>query len=138
MPWQRQGRIDKLDYTLLYSGSEEKTGQLGTGFMMNKTMKRSPLHFEPQNNRICKIRLKGKFRNITIISVHAPTNDKDDQEKERFYENLEETCNRIPRHDLVIIMGDFNAKLGKKEHLQPVAGPHTIHDFSNENGDMLI
>jgi exonuclease III len=33
---QRQGKIDKPDSTLLYSGSEEKTGQLGTGFMMKK------------------------------------------------------------------------------------------------------
>jgi len=35
-------------------------------------------------------------------------------------------------------MGDFNAKTGNKECLQPVAGLHTIHDFSNENGNMLI
>jgi exonuclease III len=136
--WQGQGRIDKPDYTLLYSGSEEKTGQLGTGFMMNSTMKRSLLDFEPQNNRICKIRLKGRFRNITVISAYALMNDKDDQVKERFYENLVETCNRISRHDMVIIMGDFNAKQGKKEYLQPVAGPHTIHDLNNENGNMLI
>ena len=34
--WQEQGRIDKRDCTLLYSGSEEKMGQLGTGFMMKK------------------------------------------------------------------------------------------------------
>jgi len=105
---QGQGRIDKPDCTLLYNGSEEKTGQLGTGFMINKAMKGSLLDFEPQNNRICKIRLKGRFRNITVISAHAPTNDKHDQEKERFYENLEDICNRIPRHDMVIIMGDFN------------------------------
>jgi endonuclease/exonuclease/phosphatase family metal-dependent hydrolase len=39
---------------------------------------------------------------------------------------------------MVIIMGDFNAKIGNKECLQPAAGPHTIHDFSNENGNMLI
>jgi endonuclease/exonuclease/phosphatase family metal-dependent hydrolase len=39
---------------------------------------------------------------------------------------------------MVIIMGDFNAKIGNKEYLQPVAGLHTIHDFSNESGNMLI
>ena len=65
--WQGQGRVDKLNYTLLYSGSEEKTGKLGTGFMMNKTMKGRLLDFEPHNNRICKIRLKWRFRNITVI-----------------------------------------------------------------------
>ena len=83
--WQVQSRIDKLDYNLLYRGSKEKTGQLGTGFKTKKTMKGSLLDFEPQNNRICTIRLKGRFRNITAISAHAPTKDKDDQEKERFY-----------------------------------------------------
>jgi hypothetical protein len=39
---------------------------------------------------------------------------------------------------MIIIMGDFDAKLGNKEHLQPVAGPCTIHDSRNENGNMLI
>ena len=92
--WQGQRRIDKPAYTLLYSGSEEKTGQLGTGIMMNKTMKGSLLDFEPQNNRICKIRLKGRFRNMTVISAYAPMNDKDDLEKEKFYENLKEVCNK--------------------------------------------
>ena len=66
--WQEQGRIDKPVYTLLYSGLEEKTDQPGTGFMMKKTMKWNLLDFEPQNNRIRKIRLKGRFRNISYIS----------------------------------------------------------------------
>lgn len=136
--WRGQGRIDKPDYTLLYSGSEGKTGQLGTGFMMNTAMKECLLEFEPQSNRICKIRLRGKFRNITIISAHAPTNEKEDQEKESFYENLEEVYNRIPRYDMVILMGDFNAKIGKQDYQKQVTGPYTLHDTSNENGNMLI
>jgi hypothetical protein len=39
---------------------------------------------------------------------------------------------------MVITVGDFNAKIGNKEYLQPVAGPYTIHDLNNENGNMLI
>jgi len=39
---------------------------------------------------------------------------------------------------MIIIMGDFNTKLGNKGYLQPVAGPYTIHDSSNENGNVLI
>ena len=105
---------------------------------MTKIVKGSLIDFELQSDRICKIRLKGRFRNITVISAYAPTNDKDAQEKENFYENLEEVCNRISRYDMVIIMGDFNSQIGKQEHQQQVAGPYTIHDTSNENGNMLI
>ena len=105
---------------------------------MTKIVKGSLIDFELQSDRICKIRLKGRFRNITVISGYAPTNDTDVQEKENFYENLEEVCNRIPRYDMVIIMGDFNAQIGKQEYQQQVAGPYTIHDTSNENGNMLI
>ena len=67
MRWQGQDWIDKPDYTLLCSGSEDETDELGIGFMMNKTIKGSLLDLEPQNNRTCKIRLKGTFRNITVI-----------------------------------------------------------------------
>ena len=81
--------------------------------MTNKTMTGSLIDFEPHSNRICKMRLKGRFSNITVISTYAPMNDKDDQEKENFYENLEEVCNRIPRHDMVIIMGEFKAQTCK-------------------------
>jgi endonuclease/exonuclease/phosphatase family metal-dependent hydrolase len=40
-------------------------------------------------------------------------------------------------YDLIIIMGDFNAKIGKEEYQREVAGKYTIHDISNENGNLL-
>ena len=38
---------------------------------------------------------------------------------------------------MVIIFGDFNTKIGKQDYQQQVVGPYTIHDTSNENGNML-
>jgi exonuclease III len=37
--WTGQGRIDKHDYTLVYSRSEKRTGQSGTGFMIGKAIR---------------------------------------------------------------------------------------------------
>jgi hypothetical protein len=34
-------------------------------------------------------------------------------------------------------MGHFNAKIGKEEHQKKVAWKYTIHDISNENGNLL-
>uniref|UniRef100_A0A8D8XBG1 Craniofacial development protein 2 n=1 Tax=Cacopsylla melanoneura TaxID=428564 RepID=A0A8D8XBG1_9HEMI len=67
--WQGQGRIDKKDFSLIYSGPNMKTGLFGTGFLINKTVRGSILDYQTVNDRICKIRLKGKFRNVSIVSL---------------------------------------------------------------------
>jgi hypothetical protein len=45
-------------------------------------MKNNILHFEPINERMSKLRIKGKFRNITLITFHARTEEKEKHEKE--------------------------------------------------------
>ena len=67
--WQGQGRIDKKDFSLFYSGPKERTGHYGTGFIINAKMRKSFLSFEPLSDRLCKLRLRGNFRNITHINI---------------------------------------------------------------------
>jgi len=45
------------------------------------------MRIEPINERMCKLRIRGKFYNITLISAYAPTEDAQDEAKE-FYEEL--------------------------------------------------
>jgi exonuclease III len=94
--WKGEGQINKPTYTLYYSCNPEKTGQLGTGFMIRKEIKKNILSFEPYNKRLCKLRIKGKFNNLSIVSVHAPTEEKDEEEKEKFYEDLQKVHNETP------------------------------------------
>ncbi|KAG8239031.1 hypothetical protein J437_LFUL017879 [Ladona fulva] len=96
--WQGKGRIDKKEYTLLYSGPEYRTGRFGTGFMISSKTRRTLLLLEPINERIFKIRIKGKFRSMTFIAGHAPTEGKTELEKEEFYEELENVFN--PSNDI--------------------------------------
>lgn len=111
--WQGQGRIDKKDFTLIYSGPNDKTGQLGTGFLINKTARDSILDYQTLNDRICKIRLKGKFRNVSIVSAHAPTEEKPDEDKEIFYETLDEVLSQLQRYDLILVIS--TQKSGKRK-----------------------
>ncbi|XP_071628707.1 craniofacial development protein 2-like [Temnothorax longispinosus] len=101
--WKGNGRIDKKNYSMFYSGSETRTGQRGTGFIINSKMKKSYLGFEPLGEKMCKLRLKGRFRNLSIISAYAPTEDANEEEKNAFYDELDRECSKIPKYDVLIL-----------------------------------
>jgi exonuclease III len=105
--------------------------------MIRNEIKKSVLSFKPYNERLCKVRLKGKFNNLSIICTHAPTEEKPDEEKEKFYEDLQTAHNKIPKHDIVIILGDLNAKIGKEDVYQNTVGKHTLHEVTNRNGEWV-
>jgi hypothetical protein len=50
---------------------------------------------------------------IIVLNVHAPTEDKTDEVKDSFYEELERVFEKFPRYHMNILLGDFNAKVGR-------------------------
>jgi endonuclease/exonuclease/phosphatase family metal-dependent hydrolase len=59
--------------------------------------------------------------------------EKEEINKDTFCDKLNEVYQKIAAYDARIIMGDFNAKIGKKENYRPVTGKHSLHDISNDN-----
>ncbi|UJR37458.1 hypothetical protein I4U23_030161 [Adineta vaga] len=58
-------------------------------------------------------RLKCSQINITVIAVYSPINPANTQmadDSEKFYVDLQDTVNRISIEDMLIIVGDFNAR----------------------------
>jgi len=110
----------------------------GIGFYVNSRFLSNILRFEPVTDRLCWIRVRGKFRNYSIINAHAPTEDKDDEEKDKFYLELETVYNQCPRHDIKMVLGDFNTKVGKEESNYPYAGRNGLHEECNGNGYKLV
>ncbi|XP_022197016.2 craniofacial development protein 2-like [Nilaparvata lugens] len=135
--WQSQGRIEKQNFTMYYSGPETRTGLFGTGFIINKKLKKHILAFDPVSDGICKLRIKCRLRNITIISVHAPTEEKSNDDKEEFYDILKKTVEKSPKYDMKLILGDFNAKVGQETFMADVAGKFSLHEETSDNGRML-
>jgi hypothetical protein len=82
--------------------------------------------------------MRSIFFNISCISVHAPSEEKDEAVKDTFYENLENTYNQTPRNDVKIILGDFNAKISREELYKPIIGEHSKHNVSYNNGVRVI
>ena len=105
--------------------------------MVKKEIEKNIMSFIPINEKICTIRLKGKFHNITLINVHAPTEEKMEGEKDKFYDDLQRTFERVPKHDAVLILGDLNAKIGKEKAYENVTGKHMLHEISSQNGELV-
>ena len=53
--------------------------------------------FEPYNEHLCKLRIKGKYNNITLINVYTPTEDNTEETKEQFYDNLQYLLDKCPK-----------------------------------------
>ena len=70
--------------------------------------------------------------------MYAPTEDKGDVEKEKFYDDLQTTIDRTPKSDTILVLGDANAKLGKEDVYNEVSGKHTLHEISYRNGEILL
>jgi hypothetical protein len=59
--------------------------------------------------------------------------EKTPEEKDEFYENLEHILNETAQSRISIILGDFNAKLGKENIFKSIFGNYRLHDITNEN-----
>ena len=65
-----------------------------------------------QTSRIITIRSRAVSFNITIVQAYAPASDYDDNKIE-FYDQLQNVIDQTPKKDILVVQGDWNAKVGK-------------------------
>ena len=125
-------------HKLWYSGDETKHQQ-GVAFLVRKEITGCVISCTPINSRIIMIRISGKPKNISIIQAYAPTTEHEDEEVEQFYDQIEETIKTIPKKDILIIQGDWNAKVGPDAYEQwaGTTGKFGIGE-TNERGLRLL
>jgi hypothetical protein len=71
--------------------------------------------------------------------VHAPCEDKNDNVKDSFYEELGRVFDQFPRYDMNILLGDFNSKVCREEDIfKPTIGNDSSHEISNDNGVRVV
>ena len=64
------------------------------------------------------VHFQGKLFNITVIQAYAPTSNAEEAEVEWFYEDIQDLLELTPKKDVLIIIGDWNAKVGSQETLE--------------------
>ena len=51
-------------------------------------------------------------KHATIVSTYAPAMTNTDEVKDKFYNDLDDVISATPRTDKLILLGDFNARVG--------------------------
>ena len=87
-------------------------------------------------NAISKTTDHGKPFSITVIQGCAPTSNAEEDEVERFYEDLQDLLELTPKKDVLFIIGDWNAKVRSQE-TPGVTGKFGLGIW-NEAGQRLI
>ena len=64
------------------------------------------------------VHFQGKPFNITVIQVYAPASNAEVAEVERSYEDLQDLSELTPKKDVLFIIGNWNAKVEVKKHLE--------------------
>ena len=79
---------------------------------------------------------QGKPFNTTVIQVCAPTSNAEEAEVEQFYEDLQDLLELKPKNDVLLIIGNWNAKVGSQE-IPEITGKFGL-GVQNEAGQRLI
>jgi hypothetical protein len=81
---------------------------------------------------------RGGWCHIIVLNVHAPTEDKINDVKDSFYEELEHVFDKFPKYHMKILLVDFNTKVGREDIFKLTIGNESLYEISTDNGIRLV
>lgn len=110
----------------------------GVGFAIQNKLLSSVEKPVPISSRLSSLRLHTNCGPVTIIATYAPTLTSDLDVKESFYNQLSAIVQKTPSTERLMILGDFNARVGANSSAWPdILGNHGYGNM-NDNGQRLL
>ncbi|XP_066021426.1 uncharacterized protein [Pocillopora verrucosa] len=91
-----------------------------------------------KSERIMHIKLNTDLGPTNLLSVYAPTLTSSTDAKDIFYSQLDDAIKHIPNNEVLILLGDFNARVGNDQGSWPDCLGHFGVGKCNENGQRLL
>ena len=114
LKWTGMGEFNSDDHYIYYCGPESLRKN-EVAIMVNKRVRNAVLGCRLKNDRMISVHFQDKPFNIMVIQAYAPTSNAEEAEGQRFYEDLQGLLDLTPKKDVLLVIGDWNAKVGSQE-----------------------
>ena len=135
LKWMGMGECNSDDHVIYYCG-QESLRRNGVAIMVNKRVRNAVLGCSLKKDRMISVHFQGKLFNITVIQLCAPRSNAEEAEVKWSYEDLQDLLELTPQKDVLLIIGDWNAKAGSQE-IPGVTGKFGL-EVQNEAGQRLM
>ncbi|XP_063600638.1 craniofacial development protein 2-like [Penaeus indicus] len=132
----REGGVREIGegYKLYYSGS--RTGRNGVCIILDEELKQRVAEVQRPSDRLMTIKVLAGKSLINIVNGYAPQIGCEDQEKEEFREQLEQSVREILEEEEIILGADLNCHVGETAGGYEACHGGFGYDLRNEEGDI--
>ncbi|CAF1120971.1 unnamed protein product [Didymodactylos carnosus] len=109
--WTGKGETSNGDF--IWSG-EETVHMRGVGFLLSAQAKKALIGYNTISSRIISARFDAAPFKMTAIHVYASTSASSEEDIEAFYNDIEKVITKTDKKDIIILTGDWNAKIGSE------------------------
>ena len=133
------GALKEKYYTFFWQGKRSnEPREHGVGFAVRNSLLRMVEPGSGGSEHLLTLRLNSTTGPVTLISVYAPALSAKPGTKDMFYENLASIIRNIPSKEQVVVLGDFNARVGADHNSWPSCLGQFGVGKMNENGQRLL
>ena len=137
MGWSRQvSNIRRNDIHLLKERNRNYTS--GVGLLLSPAAGRALESYECISDRLLTAKLNCGIIRMIIVCC-SPTDVAEIEGEDRLYQSFEGVLQRLHSHDLQLVVGDFNARVGTDRNgFELFLGPQAVAESAKDNGQRLL
>jgi hypothetical protein len=126
------GGIELAGEQTFFYGKRNANHELGRDSFVYMRIISAVERTEFVSDRVSYIIVKGLWCRIIVLNVRAPTENRIDDVKNIFYEELEHVFDQFRKYHMKILLGDFNAEVGREDILKLEIGNESLHEISSD------